>query len=673
MQFLYPSFLWALAAIAIPVIIHLFYFRRFKKVYFTNVRFLRELKKETSSRSRLRNLLLLLTRILAIAALVFAFAQPFLPLDREVHTGRKLVSVFVDNSFSMSQTDENVPLLDLAREKAREIVQSYSATDKFQMLSNRPSGTELVMLSQDDALRQIGLLELSPGSRKADAVVQTIRELRQRDHSLAPVAYLISDFQQQQFESMELADTAVAWNLVPLRAVRQSNIGIDSAWFEAPVPLAGQPNKLLVRIANYGDQDVENTRITLRFEGQQKPLGTTRLEAGQSLVDTVVVQPTAGGWQSLELSLNDHPIQFDDAYHLAFEARDRVSVMLISDETADPYLRAAFADPAFFTLKTENTGRLNYSSMGEYDMVILQSMGSLSSGLQKALNDYIRNGGNVLVFPSGKSELATLNSSLKSLGADAVSAVQDGNFEVARINEASFVFQNVYRRVTGKIRLPSSRQRLLFEGGSRSRAEWLLRYADGRPYLQRFPAGDGNLFVSSAVLDAETNDLVRQAEVFVPMLFRMAVSSGTRRQSSYLIGRDESISLNVTAPKADESMRIEAEQAFIPAFTPRPGGIKLYTGDHISRSGVYPLTKGDSTLALLAYNYDRRESGQQFYTTAELKNMAPQASLWEDYALGSFGAEIRDMDRGIILWKWFVLLALFFLALEMLILRLWKQ
>ena len=254
MQFLYPSFLWALAAIAIPVIIHLFYFRRFKKVYFTNVRFLRELKKETSSRSRLRNLLLLLTRILAIAALVFAFAQPFLPLDREVHTGRKLVSVFVDNSFSMSQTDENVPLLDLAREKAREIVQSYSATDKFQVLSNRPSGTELVMLSQDDALRQIGLLELSPGSRKADAVVQTIRELRQRDHSLAPVAYLISDFQQQQFESMELADTAVAWNLVPLRAVRQSNIGIDSAWFEAPVPLAGQPNKLLVRIANYGDQ-----------------------------------------------------------------------------------------------------------------------------------------------------------------------------------------------------------------------------------------------------------------------------------------------------------------------------------------------------------------------------------------------------------------------------------
>ena len=57
MQFLYPTFLWALTALAIPVILHLFYFRRFKKVYFTNVRFLKEVKDETSMRSKLRNLL----------------------------------------------------------------------------------------------------------------------------------------------------------------------------------------------------------------------------------------------------------------------------------------------------------------------------------------------------------------------------------------------------------------------------------------------------------------------------------------------------------------------------------------------------------------------------------------------------------------------------------------
>ena len=84
MQFIYPAFLWALAALAIPIIIHLFYFRRFKKVAFSNVKFLQEVKEETSMRSRLRNLLVLLVRCLALAALVFAFAQPFIPSEKDV-------------------------------------------------------------------------------------------------------------------------------------------------------------------------------------------------------------------------------------------------------------------------------------------------------------------------------------------------------------------------------------------------------------------------------------------------------------------------------------------------------------------------------------------------------------------------------------------------------------
>ena len=111
MEFLYPNFLFALAALAIPIILHLFYFRRFKKVYFTNVRFLKEVKEETSARSKLRNLLVLAMRLLALLFLVLAFAQPFIPQDVEVKQGDKAVSVFIDNSFSMSALGQEVPLL----------------------------------------------------------------------------------------------------------------------------------------------------------------------------------------------------------------------------------------------------------------------------------------------------------------------------------------------------------------------------------------------------------------------------------------------------------------------------------------------------------------------------------------------------------------------------------
>ena len=100
MQFLFPSVLWVLLALAIPIIIHLFHFRRFKKVYFTNVKFLKEIKEEKSTRNKLRNLLVLLSRLAAMACLIFAFAQPFLAKEDSAKTGKNYVSIFLDNSNS---------------------------------------------------------------------------------------------------------------------------------------------------------------------------------------------------------------------------------------------------------------------------------------------------------------------------------------------------------------------------------------------------------------------------------------------------------------------------------------------------------------------------------------------------------------------------------------------
>ena len=94
MQFIYPQILWALLALAIPVIIHLFHFRRFKKVYFTNVKFLKEIKEEKSTRNKLRNLLVLICRLLAYAFIIFAFAQPFISKNETTKTGKKLRQYF---------------------------------------------------------------------------------------------------------------------------------------------------------------------------------------------------------------------------------------------------------------------------------------------------------------------------------------------------------------------------------------------------------------------------------------------------------------------------------------------------------------------------------------------------------------------------------------------------
>ncbi|HPS63841.1 MAG TPA: BatA domain-containing protein, partial [Bacteroidales bacterium] len=103
MQFVYPWFLLALGTLAIPILIHLFNFRRYKKVWFTNVQFLKEIQQETRKQSRLRQFLILMARLLAFACLVLAFSQPYIPAPGQQQRikGPRAVSIYIDNSFSM--------------------------------------------------------------------------------------------------------------------------------------------------------------------------------------------------------------------------------------------------------------------------------------------------------------------------------------------------------------------------------------------------------------------------------------------------------------------------------------------------------------------------------------------------------------------------------------------
>ncbi|HMG14917.1 MAG TPA: BatA domain-containing protein, partial [Saprospiraceae bacterium] len=245
MQFLFPAFLFSLLALAVPIIIHLFYFRKFKKVYFTNVKFLKELKKETSSRQRLRNLLVLLMRCLAIAALVFAFAQPFIPKNTTVKQGLKAISIFVDNSYSMSSLSKDITLVEKAKQRAREIINAYTDNDKFQILTNDFEGKHQRLISKEDALNMLDEIRVSPGVKELSNVLKRQQQILNTSDLNYKVAYLISDFQKNISDLSAYKDTLIEVNLIPLQSVEEKNIAIDSCWFEVPVQMANQVNPLV--------------------------------------------------------------------------------------------------------------------------------------------------------------------------------------------------------------------------------------------------------------------------------------------------------------------------------------------------------------------------------------------------------------------------------------------
>jgi hypothetical protein len=84
MNFVYPSFLWALTALSIPIIIHLFNFRKTTRIYFSSNRFLRQVQEATTAKRRLKHYLILFSRLLFLLFLVLAFAQPIIPAREQL-------------------------------------------------------------------------------------------------------------------------------------------------------------------------------------------------------------------------------------------------------------------------------------------------------------------------------------------------------------------------------------------------------------------------------------------------------------------------------------------------------------------------------------------------------------------------------------------------------------
>ncbi len=674
MQFLYSGLLWALLAIAIPIIIHLFYFRRFKKVPFSNVRFLKEIKEETSTRSKLRNLLVLLSRILAIAALVFAFAQPYIPFGKKIQQGPKDVSIFIDNSFSMNALDSEVPLFEKAKQKAKDIVQAYGPASQFQILTHDFEGRHQRLVSKEEAIGLIEEIQQTPEVRPLSKVLTRQKAALNLRQNSTHTAYIISDFQKSITDFGPTQDTSISVNLLPLHAVQEANIGIDSCWLAAPIPILHQSNTLLVKIHNYGNQAVENVTLALTHQGRSRPQGSVQIPARSAIVDTINFMVNEPGWQEMVVSVSDYPVTFDDKFFVSFQVKDKLEVLVIDDGQTNKYMNAAIKGISYFKRTQQNMKNLDYSAFPKYQLIILHELSNISSGLASSLKEFVIGGGNVFLIPSPTQNLTATNSFLTSLGASSLSAFEKKEHQVQRINTQEFIFKEVFQKVPRNIRLPKTHGGFSRKGVSRTGSEDLLMNRDGTPFLFKQTKGEGNLYVLTAPILTEYNDLVQNSEIFIPMLFKMAISSGKSLSVAQVIGKDEIIEVKNSGIAPDEVLQFHfGEQSFLPSQRVMGEKVVLGINNQIKKSGFYRLSKSKAdTLGIYGFNYDQVESDLSFYQDEILKTLAPSYQVMDQVAIANLSNTIKHQDKGKLLWRWGLIAALCFLFLEILLIRFWK-
>lgn len=627
-------------------------------------------------RSRLRNLLVLLTRLLALAALIFAFAQPFLPKnDQALTKGQKAVSVYLDNSFSMSAENDRAPLIEVAKDRARDIVNAYGVEDRFQVISNEFAGKHQRLVGQEEALSMIDEVVVSPASRQLGRVLERQQTALNRGNLQNQVAYQISDFQRSITDLAAPEDSTLQLNLLPLQAIQERNVAIDSAWFDAPIPQLNQNNLLLVKVRNYSDEDLDNIRLSLRYEGQNKPEGILSIPARSYKIDSVYINIERPGVGRAELQITDYPIQFDDSYFVTFNVADRVKVLNINNGSSDRNLQAALNGLSVFQPTFTDAGQIDYGTLGEYQLIILSQLDQVSSGLGSRLSEYVNDGGNLLVFPPKTANLASYRSFLAGLPADELQDYQAKTREIDYINTSEFVFRDVFDNRGAALRLPTTQGNFpLTRMGSRQQ-EVLLRYRDGSAAMAKFNIDQGNVYLSAAPLDVSENNLALNAEVFIPMLYKMAISTGRRRPVAYVIGSDEVIETPRRQATAELVYKLKGpEGEFIPEQRIIGNRIFLGVGNQVPAAGYYDLLlQEDEVIDAFAFNYDRRESALDYFTPDELQEkVGSRVQLIDASNEAAFANSIEENEQGTSLWRYFIWAALLFLLVEVLLLRFWK-
>ncbi len=202
MKFAYPEFLYALLVLVIPILIHLFNFRKYKILYFSSLQFLKQVTQQTKSTQKLKHFLVLLSRIAAFISLIIAFAQPYWPntSSNAPHIAA-VQAIYIDNSFSMEARGSSGNLLSEAKESARQIIRNAHLGSRFMIVTNELSGLEQQIISQKEALERIDYIEFFPQPKAMSTPLNAIQaSLSKELQSFSTQYILLSDFQKSTFE-----------------------------------------------------------------------------------------------------------------------------------------------------------------------------------------------------------------------------------------------------------------------------------------------------------------------------------------------------------------------------------------------------------------------------------------------------------------------------------------
>lgn len=663
MGFLYPLFLVAGLSLAIPLAIHLFNLRRYKTVLFPHTRFLKEIQLRSRRSSEVKYKWLLALRMLFLAALVLAFAQPLFQ-KKDASAASALQVIYIDNSASMSLKKGARSLLDAARDAARQQMSTAATGAKFLLLtSDKPLSYQ--PLPADKAIAALNGIDFSPVSKSNSQVFATVQSLMQSESNQRADLYFYSDFQRSGFDARPDAGftRGISLHAIAVQAPSPTNVFIDTAYLAAPVLQAGAPNALIVRTRLAGKPSANAPVLQLAINGQVKSAASPSFNDKNVAIDTLNFSITDAGWQRILLYVNDAALRYDDTFRIAARSSPGLNVLVLNEASPSPFITAAFRSYNGFRVTQESSASVA-QDWRAYNLIILNGITRPSEALTAKVKDALAAGQSIALFPGRSTSFDGINTLLKAGGDIRIAALDTASQSATTLQNGAELVRDIFESIPQNVQLPQATWHYSIASGFTANGQRIISFRSGDPLLARFSQGRGAFYVSAVSADAEGGNFP-SSYFFVPFLYSMAAHASGGDVFALTAGAHQQAYLPISNSAERNMVHVLAQDVdAIPPQQPSGGGINISLDAAVQMPGFYKLAAPSGDSAIVGLNAGRGESIPDVWALDELKKTWPDKGATWQTSTEAAAAKTTAAQGALPLWKVCAILALALLAAE---------
>jgi hypothetical protein len=455
------------------------------------------------------------------------------------------------------------------------------------------------------------------------------------------------------------------------------NIFIDSLWLKNPVVRVTESNSLSTVLVNTGKED---RKILLRLFIDEQQISTQEVLIAPASKSTATLDftITSTGYKTGRIEFDDNPTVFDNHFYFTLNCSPKIKILHLH-QNASGFIEKVYANNSFFECVHSAANEYSYANLFNFDLIILENLEKLSESTLAQIRKFSENGGSVVLIPNQNFEGIDFS---KTMGIDEFKKINPDTINIDFKTNYTFqspifkqaFFKNIFEKEQANMSMPFAIPSHYAPKGG----EVLLKFKNDDTYLslyQKKGLGKSYLFASS-LNHTKTN--FPKHSLFVAIMYKIAFESKSNFEQLYFGFQSPNVSIDIPHnPYQTKTVfkLIKDSISIIPQQ--KKVGNKLYFS--IPNIGVdagnFNLQVSDSITVPIAFNHSKIESYNQSYSIEEIKTWVAKhqnISMYESSPNKSFVSEFSSDAIGIALWKYFVILSIVFLVIEILLLRFYK-